>query len=286
MSSIVDYLKIHEDQSVDWIESETCYFSTAPQCTPLWDILHHGAISSSKVTSWIGDSRFSDSPEESALQCVGLSKKTFDSKQLDAMHIGIKGEPAVRDWYEEKIGHKIKEVGIAVWKEDPRFRASLDGFYIDSDGIHRGIEIKITKDIYWPLICYYKSLRNKERKGSRDFSNEDPNPNPDTASGEYSHIWNSHFDQMQMAMKVTGVKSVDYIVCGHKKNQVFIQRIYQNEERWKELYKRGTEFLETLVEPLMVKHELKRIDPHPMELQSADTVSPKTLTTTNDDNTK
>lgn len=243
MSELVSY---PQSENIKWIDSELCYFSTAPQCSEFWDKLHIGSVSASKLTSWVGLSRFSEGPEESVKQCIGESKKSFDSKQLDAMSIGIREEPVVRDWYSKRIKEEIKEVGIAVWKEDPRFRASLDGIYKDKNGVTHGIEIKVPKKIYWPLV----------NSPDKDILNPED---------DHSHIWDEHYNQMVQCMAVTGIKSIDYVVCGYETNEAFIQKIMPNDKYWRnELIPRAIKFLETSVEPMMLKKGIKRIDPYMM----------------------
>jgi hypothetical protein len=249
MTSLVTYSRELNGGAINWVESETCYYSTADQCTPIWDQLHVGSISSSKINIWLGLSRFSEGDTESSKQCVGLSKKKFDSIQLNRMSIGIKGEPTVRDWYAKKIKYDISEVGIAVWKEDPRMRSSLDGIYTDSNGDKHGIEIKIPKKVYWPLMQHFKESMSGKVLDKKDMS----------------HIYGSHYDQMVMSMKVTGVKSMDYVVCGHESNEIFIQKIMPDEKRWNFLYDKAKLFFINKINPLMVKEGIKRIDPYHME---------------------
>lgn len=256
--SLVTYPKQYKDEEVEWIESDTCYYSTAPQMSPLWDKLHIGCISSSRVNTWLGRSKFSEGPVESAKQCVGLSKKSFNSQQLDVMQIGIDGEPKVRDWYSKTMGIDIKEVGIAVWKEDPFFRSSLDGFYTDKNGDSHGIEIKISKEIYWPLVSY----NNHKTQGKKQVT-----PNWDKDTRKAMHIWGSHYDQMITSIKVCGLKSIDYIVCGHIDNNVYIEKVYPDEERWENVIYPGTmELRRDYIEPLMIKHDISRLDPWMMGL--------------------
>ena len=225
----------------DWIEEKECYYSTEPQGTVFWDALHTGCISASKCASYLQMSSFSDSFEESAKQCVGLSSKKFNSEQIDRTQIGIVGEPIVRDWYSSYIRKKINQVGIAVWKKDVRFRASLDGIYDNG-----AIEIKITNSIYKPLIKHIQSIK-RGFTPPKDF---------------HSHIWDSHYIQMVQSMAVTGKESIDYIVCSYETNEVYIERIYKNMDFWEqEIYPKGVHFLQTYVEPLMKLHTITRIDP-------------------------
>jgi hypothetical protein len=246
---LITHLRKYEGEDINWVESETCYYSTASQMTPIWDKLHIGTISSSKFNTWLGRSRFSEGPTESAKQCVGLSKKSFDSSQLAVMDIGIRGEPMARDWYAKSRGINIEEVGIAVWKEDPFFRSSLDGFYTDKDGSKHGIEIKITKDIYWQLVKHYNG---------EEFTVS----NWDKDERKCMHIYGSHYDQMVASMKVCGLKSIFYIVCGHVNNDVYIEEVFPDEDRWnKVLYPGAMALKKDYIDPLMKEHHIKRLDP-------------------------
>jgi hypothetical protein len=218
-----------------WKESKTCWYSLAAQCTPEWDKLHVGCISASRNTTLIGRSKFSpETPEIAALECVGLHKKSFDSKALDRMSIGLKGEPIIRDWYSDYIGDKIEEVGIAVWKEDPRFRASLDGLY---GGGTKGVEFKITKELYEPLSQHLTSSKN-------------------------NHIWDTHYNQMIQCIAICGLDYIDYVVSSYNTNEVYIEKVYPDPERWKEIYIEGCKFLDQYVTPLMKEHGIERIDPY------------------------
>ena len=196
-----------------WKESDTCYYSLEAQGTDLWKSLRIGRLTGSVINSYLGMSKFSQGEEESALQCLGLSKKEFTQDQIVNMEIGSKGEGLIRQWYSNYIGQPIEEVGLAVWKKDLRFGSSLDGLYGN-----KGIEIKISKEVYNPLI-------------------------------ENGYIWPSHYDQMVQAMAISGLQSIDYIVAGHQTNQILIKTIYPDPERWKQLYTKGVEFLDNYVEP-------------------------------------
>ncbi len=244
--SIVTYPHKYGNDDIAWLETPTAFYSTASQCTPLWDALHIGSMSASRASTFLGMSKFSESKEECALQCVGLSKKSFNSEQLDRTQIGILGEPLLRTWYSNIIRIPIQEVGIAVWKKDSRFRASLDGIY----GQTRSVEFKVTDTLYWPLIEHFNALK----KGLK------------TPPSKYEHIWNTHYNQMIQSMIITGRKSMDYIVAGYKKNLVYIEEIPANDEYWlQEIYPKAVEFLNSYVEPLMRQRNIQRIDPWMLE---------------------
>lgn len=239
---LVVYPRTYKGEEITWVETDTTYFSTARQCTPLWDELHTGALSASRISTYLGLSKFSETSEESALQCVGLSKKSFNSDQLDCTQIGVRGEPILRDWYSKIIGQPIEEVGIAIWKKDTRIRASLDGVYGDK----RSVEFKITSDIYWPLIEHFRAMKNGTK----------PPPS------KYEHIWTTHYNQMIQSMAVTGRTSMDYIVAGYKKNIVYMEEIPFDEKYWTtDLYPEAVNFYGKYIEPLMKEKDIKRIDP-------------------------
>lgn len=243
--SITTYLKEYNGEPIEWVEKPTCYISTAAQCTPLWDALHIGSVSSSKLTTWLGRTKYYEGLSESVLQCIGESHKKFDSASLDAATYGIIGEPIVRNWYSSVIDKKIEEVGIAVWKRDPRFRASLDGIYYDDSNMYYGIEIKVPKFLYKKLSHYYKS---------RQMHNNNHPP--------YGHICEAHYNQMIQSIAITGVEYIDYIVSGYSDNKTYIEKIYPDNELWeKTLYPMGVKFLEEHVEPMMLQKSIKRIDP-------------------------
>ena len=67
------------------------------------------------------------------------------------MALGKAYEPKVREILEEKLGVKIKEVGLAVWKRNPIFGCSLDGEF-EEDGEKIGIEIKCPEKMYKPVV--------------------------------------------------------------------------------------------------------------------------------------
>lgn len=233
-------------QENEWEDRPSCWMSKAPQCTPHWDRLHIGTVSASHLATYLGVSRFSDSPEEAARQCVGLSQKTFNSEQLDRTRLGIEGEPVIRDWYAEMLGKPIRQVGLAVWKRDPRFRASLDGEFDD-----KAIEIKVSAKIYKPLVQHIQAV------------NRGYHPPP----WSHTHIWDSHYLQMTQSMAVTGKEVIDYLVAGYETNEVYIERLAFNACLWDEdLYPRGVHFLETYVEPLMRQHQIQRLDPPGLHL--------------------
>jgi hypothetical protein len=227
---LIDY-----NRKFNWNVADNCFFSTAEQGSDEWHKLRIASLSASKLTSWLGKSKFSLGFAESALECLGLRKQTFTPLQTWAMKIGSDSEPIVRKWFIQTSKRPIREVGVAVMKSNPIFRASLDG--MDDEG---GIEIKVSSEIYFPLTSY------------RGYN-----------VPEIGHMWESHYNQMMQSMAVTGLKKMDYIMTGYLKNEVYIQPILFNQDYWeKELYHPGVEFYQKWVIPLMEKNGIKRIDPY------------------------
>jgi hypothetical protein len=232
-----------------FIESKTCIYSTAPQLSEEWKRLRIGSLSASKITSLIGDSPFSKSPEESALECLGLTKPIFTKEAQARMKIGTDNEGLVREWYSKRIGIPIRELGLAIWKENPIFRSSLDGIYTIGDQ-NVGLEIKITDSMYKPLLLHHHSHHPK----LNDVMNDEP-------QRKNNHIWLSHYDQMIQNMAISGLDRMDYVVVDWKTNQVYIEEVYPNNEQWKLLVEKGTKFYNRYVLPLSEQTGIKRYDP-------------------------
>lgn len=240
MSKLLEHKK--EDGTLTgWLENEHCYISNAPQGSEKWHKLRICAITGSTCSDYLGYSPFSSKdPKEAALRCVGLVKKEFTPEQLVRMKIGNEGEPIVRDYYSKHIGKQIDEVGIAIWKKDPRFRASLDGVYTNDDGDLCGVEIKIPRKVYNKLIVY-----------------KNTNPLPPG----HSHIWESHYNQMIQCIEIVGLKYIDYVVAGCDDGKMYVERIYPNSRYFNNvIYTPGVIFLDTYVKPLMELHKIERLD--------------------------
>lgn len=141
------------------------------------------------------------------------------------MNYGITTEPEARNWYSQRY-NKVKEVGLCVPKWDNRIGSSPDGI-ISKDGL---LEIKCPSKMY-PLLWEYVEMKKKGWKSPPSY---------------HSHIYDSHYDQMQGNIAITGRKWCDYIVYCPNENVVFIERIYFNYWYWwKYLYPKLSKFLDT-----------------------------------------
>lgn len=247
-------VKLHEYDGVPivWEDRPTCWMSTAQQTTKLWGQLRIGAITMSGISTYVGRSSFPETPYVSASIICGLSSKSFSVEQTAAMGIGILGEPLLRSWYQDQLTKQaiakhepppvVREVGVAVWKKDPRFRGSMDADVTET----LFAEFKIPTKMYRPLIEHIECVR----KGYT--------PQP----GEHAHIYNSHYDQMMGNGVIHGKTHVDYVVFSHTEKAAYTERLPVSTHHWDTvLYPQGVNFYEQYVAPLMVKHGINRIDP-------------------------
>jgi len=247
-----EFLPELKEEEPTWEERKTCFTSLDPQCGEIWARLRRGAIQASKIAAICKRAPYcEDTPEEIALDAIGLSAKSFSVNSMkrdkSLQEEGIKGEPIVRDWLSEQLEEPIRQIGVSVWKEDPRFRGSLDGELKNKEG--EFIEIKIPREMYRPLI---EATENR-KKG---HINEHPS----------SYIFNSHYDQMIANGVITGKKFCYYTVACLRTGDAFVQRIPIDEEHFhKVLYPQATKFHDTYIAPLMKKYNIKMIMPPGME---------------------
>jgi hypothetical protein len=227
-----------------WQEYPTYYLSMAPQGSQTWLDARIGIITMSSLSSCTYRSGYKTVEDDIVNTIIGLKKlNETPAENLIYMEHGVSMEPVIRDWYSEEIIKKpIKEVGLAVWKEDPRFGGSLDG-EIDSE---EGIEIKAPRKMYWKLVEYIES----KKKGFNFYK------------GYHEHVFNSHYDQMTGNGIITDKKFMHYIVVCSDTQQAFTQRFPVDKDLWETiLYPKASEFYNLNIEPKMKELNIKRIDP-------------------------
>lgn len=227
-----------------WVDYGNYWLYNEEQRTPGWLKVRKYRLSGSTLGTAVGHSNFS-TPDELAQEMAGNKEKVFTEKQLKAMAIGTEQEPRVRDAYCAKTGYTVAEIGFCVPKMDPRIGVSVDGVVIGNSEVTSDvnwyendelgiIEIKTIQRMYYPLINFC-------RKGQK----------PDK---EYSHIWRSHYAQMQLGMWVFGKKWCDYVVMCVTDGQLFIQRVPFNQDYWNNILKPGIDdFLDNKLYPLLEK---------------------------------
>lgn len=228
-----------------WKEYSTYNLSLHSQGTDEWKNLRIGRITMSTISSCVGRSMYKTDPNEICDIICGVTKISNNAY----MEHGVKMEPIIRDWYQDTLGKSIKELGLAVWKKDPRFGGSLDGEILDSESNDfslEGIEIKAPRKMYWRLIEYIES----KKKGYSFYP------------GYHEHIFNSHYDQMIGNAVITNKKAMHYVVVCSETQQAFVQRFPIDLEHWeKNLYPNACKFYDDFVEPKMKELNIERIDP-------------------------
>ena len=165
-----------------WLNYPTYYRADVKQKSTDWEKLRYCCLNSSDASKWSGraNPNFVESPEIEALYICGIKKKEFTPIQIENMAIGTYMEPFIVKWYEQETNLSIPEVGVSVWKQDFRFRGSLD---IDPGPEYNFFgEIKAPKKLYRPLIEHVEAIK-------KGFI---PPPT------YHSHIYDSHYDQMTM----------------------------------------------------------------------------------------
>ncbi len=229
-----------------WIDKGSYWVTKSEQLSEFWHDARLCRVTASKLSGLLDHSRFSD-PVKTSREITGIFRKTHTFSQKQLMERGVTVEPHARRWYSEKTGKTIKEMGLAVPKWDARFGASVDGI-IDDIAI---CEIKVPNKMYLPLIAHRKEIMQGKKFNKY----------------HHSHIWDSHYDQMQLGMAVTGTKICHYIVYFPSEDDIKIpQDIYHevvffNVKYWNSMYTEATEKYDKLIVPLMKEYGLVRIDP-------------------------
>jgi len=234
-----------------WDIRETCTISLNKQGGKLWKKLRIGCIQASLISEICERTYHSEAfpkrkPEELAEILCGLSVQSFTPSQELAMADGTIGEPIVRDWFSNQIIKKpIKEVGVAIWKQDPYFRASLDGETTNENNEEIAIEIKVPKQ----LASKYIHVVQSWGKGLN-------NPHPDT------YIYPNHYDQIMTGCNITNKKGAYYVVSCLNDGTSFYQYLDVDVKLWNTiLYPKAKEFHNKYVLPLLEKNKIDVLFP-------------------------
>ena len=212
----------------NWLDNGVYWLYNEKQLSLGWHKVRQYRLSGSSTGTALGHSNFS-TPDELSREMAGLKEKVFSERQIRVMAVGTLKEPFIRDAYCAKTGYTVIELGFCVPKFDLKIGVSVDGVVENEDGI---IEIKAAQRMYKPLIEFTNSGR--------------------TTDDIYSHIWRTHYDQMQLGMKVMGKSWCDYVVMCVTDNQMFIQRVNFNETYWNDVIYPGIkDFLENKLYPLL-----------------------------------
>lgn len=232
MNCIVNNQEKQNNQSnkYQWIDCGNYWELNAPQGDDIWKEGRIGRVTSSVSGALAGNSIFK-TPEEQGLIIAGVKEEQFSPAALERMTHGTKSEAPARMWYQSTIGKPIRERGLIVSKTDPILGASVDGDIVGGDD--EIIEIKCPLSMYYPIEQYIDQLK----------TGWVPGPN------YFKHIWPSHYDQIQHALKIMDKKYCNYIVYCTTESKVFTQKIPFNPEYWDQHYQKLKENYEKYVKP-------------------------------------
>lgn len=224
-----------------WIDQGSFYEHNVPQGDPEWLRARIGRITTSIIGALVGHSNLK-TPQQAGLIIAGKVVETFDEEHQEFVEHGKRTEPIARDWFQKSNNFNIIERGLCVPKFDLLLGASVDGDVIDADMI---IEIKSPQKIYSGIKLY---LENCEIgwKPPKNY---------------IGHILKTHYDQMQLGMKVLNRKYANYIVYCTFSGDCFVQKVLFDEKYWNEfLYPTAKRNYELYVLPHLDKTEMIDIE--------------------------
>ena len=200
-----------------WIDCGKYWHYKVKQGTDKWLEMKKGRLGG---TTNNGKSEF-DSKKNIGMCVAGVKNKEFNETSKEKMAYGNRKEPKARRYYEKLNKCKVIEMGFCIPKNNHNIGVSVDGMV----GINGIIEIKCPYDMYPKLVNHIYS------------------------GGEgHSHIFLSHYKQMQMGMAITGTVWCDYIVYSRDR-KVYIERVDFDPIFWKKLYAEIVDFWQQYVYP-------------------------------------
>lgn len=220
---------------MEWNEYPTYWLNTASQGSDQWHIEHLRRLTASKFGTAIGK-KSNVTPLSLAHHIANASfDPTADRTKFSAQH-GVVTESKARQWYCYTRKVRVKEVGFAVPKWEPRIGTSVDGEVEGTDGI---LEIKAPFQVYPPLNEHMNKIKNGWK------------PQP----FYHAHIWETHYAQMQGGMKIMNKSWCDYIVFATESNLAYVERIPFDQQYWDAVLWPGIKnFLDNILDPLLT-HE-------------------------------
>lgn len=221
-----------------WFQFPHCWISMVKQGTIEWTELKTFRPGGASIAACVGNSSFT-TPDEESLEIARLKEKVFSEKSLINIQRGVRNEPFAADWYAKNVNPNILEVGFVIPKWDLTIGVSPDRL-VGSDGL---VEIKSPEIMYWPLVNKIDSLNANPVINKQPIFSLLPE--------NYSHIWLSHLEQMQMQMAVCERQWCDYLVYCPDQEKVYLERIPFMKNWWEEdLYPRLKKFQTEKLWPL------------------------------------
>ena len=237
------------ENNINWLDRDTYWLSTIPQGTPLWDGCRKYRLTGSNFGIAAGHSKFK-TPSQLADEIAGITKPEIPAYNRELMAYGTSREPIARKWYEQRYGVTVKEVGLAVWKQNPYLGCSSDGIVMSESPQSHGmsdvaesdllLEIKSVKKMYEPVKKYMQAIH------------EGFQPPP----FYHDHMWTTHYDQIQGNLAIMNKKWCDYVVYCEPESSVFTYRVVYNPHYWEhELYPALHGFIENELKPRIQNRE-------------------------------
>ena len=265
-----------------WKDMGKFWIFDVPQRDPAWILVKIGRPSGSTIGYCLGHSKFS-TPEKSALGLccmkynyvdipaalttnttikriidpirpiiLGKEDKSDESKRV--MDLGTLNEGSARDKYISWRRISCEELGYAVPKSRPHIGVSIDGDVRNVDGTSTEgiVEIKSPEHMYEPIKNHITSQAFIEKHaGKTPKDNKEMGTwKPKTYERDYTYIWQTHYDQMQMGMGILEKLWCDYIVDSLD-GFTFIKRVYFDESYWNKMMTDIDIFIRDKINPLL-----------------------------------
>lgn len=246
-----------------WIRIEDHLELQAEQRSPDWFRLRR-RVTASHVAGLLGLSPFS-SQRETLDVILGRVDKSIPVAAQARVQLGTQMEPVMRQYHADLVRAPVREpslcLGLTWWNVQHQGRYLHDQYPSlgrpdhpqwliggSPDGIvqaqpRRNLELKYTQALYRPLL---------EGRGPRSstltctcctqFA-------PLQVQDSYSHIWASHYWQMQTCMALTGNRTCDYGVG--TPTQYYLEQISFEPEAWLPAYHLLIHMIEAHLKPEM-----------------------------------
>lgn len=168
--------------------------------------------------------------DQTADEMADIVQKVVTEQDQINMNRGIAIEPIAIEWYEKQRNVKVKPLKLCIPKWDKELGCIPDGD-VNGEGL---ISIKGPDKMYKSLDLHVSKI-SQGWVPTQDY---------------HSHIWTSHYDQMQGEMAILNRPWCDYIVYAIGSDRVYTERVYRNASYWKdELYPLLVEFKEKYLKP-------------------------------------
>lgn len=215
-----------------WEDKGDYWFNSNKQCEIEWRAIKKFRLMTSNFGAALGKNSFFTALE------IGMDITDVKPKHITGQHKISKRhciitKPIARDWYRIRRKTNINVLGLAVPKWELRIGASGYGDIENTNGI---ILIKCPREMYKPLRIHMNRI-NSGWNAPRFY---------------HSHIWDSHYAQIQGNLKILGKDWCDYIVYATCSDLVYVERIQFNQQYWdNELWPGLKFFFDNIFEPLI-----------------------------------